>query len=139
MRYQKSSDPPIFFTLEERTKEDSWGYTWKICILGQDKSLEVGEDHLTPTESPSQIPINLDEVYQDAVEFDLTREDMANMWSTKDLLGWYKREIIVLHHRLNHCSFKTLLRLSKRVIIPKNLSKVRKLSPCVAYLFGNPH
>ena len=60
--YQKGSEPPRFATLEERTKEDSWGYTRKIRILGQDKSLEAGEDLLTTTESPSQIPNNLEDV-----------------------------------------------------------------------------
>ena len=51
-RYQKGSDPPRFDTLEERTKEDPREDTWKIRILGQDKSLDAGEDLLTPTESP---------------------------------------------------------------------------------------
>ena len=27
--YQKVSDPPIFVTIEERTKEALWGDTWK--------------------------------------------------------------------------------------------------------------
>ena len=59
VQYQKGSDPPIFSTLEERTKEDPWGDAWKIRILGQYKSLEAVEDLLTPTNSPSQIPTNL--------------------------------------------------------------------------------
>ena len=41
VRYQKGLDPPIFYTLEDRTKEVSWGETWKIWVLGQDKSLEA--------------------------------------------------------------------------------------------------
>ena len=44
MIYHKGSDPPIFATLEERTKEATWGDTRKIQILGQEESLEVGED-----------------------------------------------------------------------------------------------
>ena len=40
MQYKKGLDPPIFSTLEERTKEAPWRYNWKILILGQDKSLE---------------------------------------------------------------------------------------------------
>ena len=39
--YQKWSYPPIFATLEERTKEAPWRYTWKLWILGQDKILEA--------------------------------------------------------------------------------------------------
>ena len=48
-------------------------------------------------------------------------------------------ELPVWHHRLNHCSLKYLLRLSKRGIIIKNLSKVKKLPPCVACMFGKSH
>ena len=61
-RHHKVSDPPIFSTLEESTKEDPWGDTWKPKILGQDRILEAGEYLLTPTEIPSQIPTNLEEV-----------------------------------------------------------------------------
>ena len=39
VRYQKVSYPPMFATLEERTKEAPWIYTCKIRILGQDKRL----------------------------------------------------------------------------------------------------
>ena len=60
------------------------------------------------------------------------REDMANMWSTKDLLGWYKRNILVCQLRLNYCTFEYLLILSNRVIIPRNLRKVIKIPPSVA-------
>ena len=45
--YQKVSYPPIFVNLEEQTKEDPWVDIWKIQILGQDESLEAGEDLLT--------------------------------------------------------------------------------------------
>ena len=64
---------------------------------------------------------------------------MNKLWSTEELLGRYERELLVWHHRLNHCSLKYLLRLSKRGIIPRKLSKVRKLPPCVACLFGGSH
>ena len=56
---------------------------------------------------------------------------MAKMWSYEDLLGQDKRELLVWCHRLNHCYFKPLLRISISGIIPKNLSKIRKLLPCV--------
>ena len=62
LRYQKGSDTPIFATLEERTKEAPWGDTWKIRILGQEKILDAEEELLTPSESPYQIPTNLEEV-----------------------------------------------------------------------------
>ena len=52
VRYQKGSDTPRFATIEEHTKDSPWGDTWKIRIWGQDKSLEAGEDLLTPTEIP---------------------------------------------------------------------------------------
>ena len=75
--------PPIFIAQEERTKEAPWGDTCKIRILGQYKSLESGEDLLTPTESPFKIPTNLEDVDKDVIGDELTREDMAKMWSTK--------------------------------------------------------
>ena len=54
---------------------------------------------------------------------------MAKLWSTEDLLERDERETLVCHHRLNHFSFKYLLRLSKRLIIPKKLRKFKKPSP----------
>ena len=107
--------------------------------MGQSKRLEAGGDPLTTTEIPSQIPINLEEVEKYVVGDKLTRKDMENMWSNEELLGWYKRYILVYNHRLNHCSFKYLLKISKRGIIPRKLRKIRKLPPCVAFIFGNPH
>ena len=87
VRYQKDSYPPIFATIQERTKEAPWGDTWKIRIWGQYKSLQVGEDLLTPTESPPKIPTNLEELEKYEVGANLTREDMAKLWSTEQLLG----------------------------------------------------
>ena len=75
-RYQKGSYPPRFTTLEERTKEDTWGNTRQIRILGQDKSLEVEEYLITLTESPYQIPTNLEEVDKNAIAAKIMREDM---------------------------------------------------------------
>ena len=106
LRYQKGSDPTRLATLEERTKEAPCGVTWKIRILGQDKSLEAGEYLLNPTKSPSRIPTNLEEAEKDAIGADLTRTDMLKLCSTKDLIGREGREILVWHHILNHCSFK---------------------------------
>ena len=59
VRQQKEPNPPLFATLEEHTKEDPWEDTCKIRILGQGKSLEVGEYLLTPNENPSQITTQL--------------------------------------------------------------------------------
>ena len=64
---------------------------------------------------------------------------MAKLWSTEDLLGQDEGDILVWNHNLNRCSFKYLLRLSKRLIITSNINKVRKLPPCVAYLFRKSH
>ena len=74
LRYQKGSYPPRFATLEERTKEAPCGVTWKIRILGQDKSLEAGEDLLTLTRSPSQISTNLEELDKDSILSELMSE-----------------------------------------------------------------
>ena len=63
---------------------------------------------------------------------DLTREDMAKLWSTKDVLGRHDGEILFLHHRLNHCSFKSLLVLSKKGVISNKISKVVTPPPCIA-------
>ena len=63
---------------------------------------------------------------------------MAKLWSTEDILGWDEGDLLVWHHRLNHRSLKYLLRLSKRGIITRKLSKVRP-PPCVTCLFGEPH
>ena len=63
---------------------------------------------------------------------ELMREEMAKLWSTKELMGQDKREILVWHYRLNHCYFKSLIRISKRGLIPKNIINIRKLPPCVA-------
>ena len=52
------------------------------------------------------------------VRANLNKEDMVKLWSTKDILGQDEREILICHHMLNHGTFKTLIRLSNRDIIP---------------------
>ena len=54
-------------------------------------------------------------------------------------MGQDDREIVVWHHRLNHYSFKYLLRISKRGIIPRKLINIRKIPPRVACLFVKSH
>ena len=107
--------------------------------MGQGEIPESGEHLLTPTEIPSQIPTKLEEVGNYVVGDKLTREDMVRTWLTKDPLGRDDRDLLVWNHRLNHCSFKYLLRLSKRGAIPRNLIDIRKPLPCVACLFGKCH
>ena len=138
VRYQKGSDPPRFATLKERTKEAPWGDTCKIWIWGQDNSLGSGEDLLTLTKIPSQIPTNLEEVDKDAVGANLATENMANLWSTDELLGQDDREILVWNHSLKHCYLKSLLILSKRKMILRNLSKVIELPLVSPDYLGSP-
>ena len=64
---------------------------------------------------------------------------MDKLWSTEDLLGRDEREILLWHHRLNHCSFKSLIRLYERGIISRKLINIIKLLPCVACIFGKSH
>ena len=67
------------------------------------------------------------------------REDMDKLWSTEDLLGRDKKELLVWHHRLNHSSFKYLIKISKKGIIPIKLRNIRKKTLCVACIFGKSH
>ena len=102
VRYQKGSDPPVFSTLEEHTKEAPWVDIWIIRIWGQDNILEAGEDLLTPNNIPSQIPTNLEEVEKETVGAELTRKYMAKLWSSEEPLVREDMEILVWHHSLNH-------------------------------------
>ena len=54
-------------------------------------------------------------------------------------LGKRRKGVFFWNHSLNHCTFKLLLRLFKRRLIPRNLSKVRKIPPCVACMLVNSH
>ena len=64
---------------------------------------------------------------------------MSKLWSNKNLLGCCNREILVWRHRMDHCSFKYLLRQSMKGIISRKLSNIGKFRPCVAWLFGKFH
>ena len=64
---------------------------------------------------------------------------MSKLWSTNDLLGWEVRDLLVWHNMLNNCSFKSLIILPKRGIIPRNIIKVIKITPRVACLFVKSH
>ena len=64
---------------------------------------------------------------------------MDKLWSTEGLLVYDKRGLLFWHHRLNHLSLKSLLGLSKRKIIPRNLSDIKKNPPCVSFIFGKFH
>ena len=73
VKYQNVSDQPCFSTLVEHIKEAPWLDTCKIRILGQEMILESGEDFLTLTETPFQLPTSLDELENDMVGYELTR------------------------------------------------------------------
>ena len=105
MRYQKGHIHPDFHS-KGAHQVGSMGRHLEIYILGQDEILEAGEDLLTPTGIPSQITTNSEEVDKESVGYELTREDMAKLWPTEDLLVWYEKELLVWHHRLNNFSFK---------------------------------
>ena len=107
--------------------------------MGQYDILEAGEDLLTPIKRTSQIPTNLEEVDKYSVRAKLTSDDISKLWSTEDLFGRNKKELLVWHHWMNYCSFKFLIRLSNRVIIPRKLNKIRIIPPCVAFLFVKSH
>ena len=64
---------------------------------------------------------------------------MDKLWSTKDLLGQYYRDLLVCRYRLNHCSLKFFLRISKRWIIPRKLSNIIKFPPCDTCIFLKSH
>ena len=110
----------------------------EIRIWGQYNSLEAGKDIITLTNSPYKTPTNLEEVENYVIGVKLMREDMAKLWSTEELLGWDKRELLVWHHIPSHFSFKSLLRASKRGIIPRNLSKIINLPPCCLHMWKIP-
>ena len=81
----------------------------------------------------------MEEVGKYLIGSELTREDISKLWSTEDLLVRDERGLLVWHHRMNHFSFKSLIRLSKRRIIKRKLIKIRKLPPCVACIFRKSH
>ena len=58
----------------------------------------------------------------------LKREYMAMLWFAEDILGQDNRDLLVLHHRMNHFNFKLLIRLSKRVIMLKILARSESFS-----------
>ena len=66
----------------------------------------------------------MEEVDKEAVGENIPREDMTKLWSTEDLLGQDERELLVWQHRLKHCSFRSLLRLSNRGIITRKISNI---------------
>ena len=70
--------------------------------MGQEKSLEAGEDLLTPTEITSQIPTNLEKADKYVIGAELTRGYMEKIWSTENLLGRDDRYLLLWHHRMNH-------------------------------------
>ena len=71
------------------------------------------------------------------VEYKLTRGYMYMLWSTKDLLVWDERYLLVFHHRMNHCTFNFLLGLSNKGITPRNLREFRT-PPCGVYIWKLP-
>ena len=98
-------------------------------ILVKEENMETGEDLLNNTKITPQISTNLGDVDREVVGDKLTKEYMSNLWYIKNILRPYENEILLWHHRMNHCNFNTLIRLAKRVIIPKKTSKARNIPP----------
>ena len=73
MRYQNGEYQPQFPTLDDCIKDLLWRDTRKIRILGQEYTLEAGEDPPTPTKIPYQLPTNLEKLDKDVVGDELTR------------------------------------------------------------------
>ena len=84
-RYHKGPDIPILHPGESH-QGGLLGRHTEIQILVQDESLEVGEDLINPTDIPSQLTTNLEDMDKDSVGAKLTRKDMENLWLTEDYL-----------------------------------------------------
>ena len=91
MRYPKQTYGHRFYTLEKCIKESPWGDTWKIRIWRQEETLEAGEDILTPTNIPSQLPKNLEVLDKYVLVANIMRDYMAKLWFTNDILGQDER------------------------------------------------
>ena len=64
---------------------------------------------------------------------------MYRLLSTKYILGPNGRELMLWNHRLNHYTFKNLIRLYKRGIITNNLRKEMDILPFLFFLFGKSY
>ena len=119
MRYQKVSDPPRFSpytSAPRRLPGETPGNPDLGTIQYPGSRRRPPNSDRDPIPNPHQLGGGL----KYALGSDLNREDMAKLWSTKYLLVQDERGLLVWYHILNHCSFKSLLRLSKRGIIPKS-------------------
>ena len=58
------------------------------------------------------------------------RENIAKLWLTNNLLGREERELLFCHQRMNHCTFKNLIRFYKRGKTPPKTSKLINTPPC---------
>ena len=90
---------------------------------------------------PADIPSSPADVDRETMTHCLTEEDMAQLWSpnSDDTVTEASRLTLYWHHRLRCAPLCTLHRLSSRGLLPKCISKVRKMPLCASCAYATAH
>ena len=116
---------------------------YEIRVLNSDEKLEADFASLEPFNdtSPLDLPSRPEDIDINAVNRDITHEDLYKIWrpsateNNKDAIIAYK----YWHNRLAHPCHTTMQKLAKKGIIPGKLAAIKKAPPCAACIFAKAH
>ena len=116
---------------------------YEIRVLNSDEKLEADFASLEPFNdtSPLDLPSRPEDIDINAVDRDITHEDLYKIWrpsateNNKDAIIAYK----YWHNRLAHPCHTTMQKLAKKGIIPGKLAAIKKAPPCAACIFAKAH
>ena len=106
---------------------------YKIRVLDSDSELIVPESSLERTLPVSHLPESHEDVDPKAVSAILSKEDLERLWNNR-VEKFNEDELLYAywHRRLQHRNKKDMKRLAQKGIIPKKLSKFKRMPLCAA-------
>jgi len=114
----------------------------RVRVLGMNNEMTLPESSLEPIDKlePSSIPIDGNDLEsKDFGNLHLSRETLEKLWNPSETLTDDEKLAGFIHRKLNHIPAVVIRRYAKRGLLPKRLSKLKKLPPCASCIFGAYH
>ena len=115
---------------------------YKCRPLNSKHTLTLTQDNIAAIRpDPADIPSSPADIDRETMTHCLTEDDMKQLWApaSDSTVSEASRLTLYWHHRLRCAPLRTLHRLSTRGLIPRCISKVKKMPLCASCAYAAAH